>query len=480
MATLIPLDTLRDRIAEAVAANVKAYNVPAVCVRVGIQQSVEPDDSNEAFRSRRVYVKNRLLNFNGPELLRIAGEILKEFSNAALEDVVSEMTVHAERRISEITRRDVLKSLNPLDRLFGDMPVFEGLNIVAEVPLAYEELNDSFNFLPSIAKEINQHYLCNDDYSHEEVLIRCGALTCSQGRFFALIEKLLHPVVRRDEEQNQLAATIDEILKRDGFAVIVVATQSDYPVYGVRMRNSGVPGPMKNLIFASVGDKPEIVFRDAINNDVEIVKNADKVLVYDRPLPATGTLRWIDLRTWWQEKYAVDDPNKAKTQLYRHLLDSVRKTGSPGELAIFHTYYKAFGPRLKEKLPALLPQVYVHYDPYTKRQRGDEKVLERQRMDFLLMLEHGVRVVIEVDGQQHYAVKNEIDGVYIANPSLYAAMAAEDRRLRLAGYELYRFGGGEFRDVDVGVTIPDAAVGAVSQAVVHAFFEKLLKRHKVL
>ena len=47
----------------------------------------------------------------------------------------------------------------------------------------------------------------------------------------------------------------------------------------------GVSGAMKNLIFASTGEKPELIFRDAVNNDVEIVKNADKVLIYDRPLP---------------------------------------------------------------------------------------------------------------------------------------------------------------------------------------------------
>lgn len=48
----VALDTLRDRIAEGITANVKAYNVPAVCVRVGIQEGVEPGDADEPFRSR--------------------------------------------------------------------------------------------------------------------------------------------------------------------------------------------------------------------------------------------------------------------------------------------------------------------------------------------------------------------------------------------------------------------------------------------
>ncbi|WP_218220340.1 hypothetical protein [Nesterenkonia sp. Act20] len=63
--------------------------------------------------------------------------------------------------------------------------------------------------------------------------------------------------------------------------------------------------------------------------------------------------------------------------------------------------------------------------------------LLRQRMDFLLLFSSRHRVVIEVDGKQHYASGDK------ASPALYSEMVAEDRRLRLAGYEVYRFGGAE-------------------------------------
>ncbi len=59
-------------------------------------------------------------------------------------------------------------------------------------------------------------------------------------------------------------------------------------------------------------------------------------------------------------------------------------------------------------------------------------------MDFLLLYSDRRRVVVEVDGRQHYA---DDDGK--ANATLYAQMVAEDRRMRLAGYEVYRFGGKE-------------------------------------
>jgi very-short-patch-repair endonuclease len=59
-------------------------------------------------------------------------------------------------------------------------------------------------------------------------------------------------------------------------------------------------------------------------------------------------------------------------------------------------------------------------------------------MDSLLLTPRRSRIVLEVDGRQHYVAA---DGV--ADPRRYAEMAAEDRALQLAGYEVYRFGAHE-------------------------------------
>jgi very-short-patch-repair endonuclease len=89
----------------------------------------------------------------------------------------------------------------------------------------------------------------------------------------------------------------------------------------------------------------------------------------------------------------------------------------------------------------LIPQVYLHYDPYTAVKRRVPGPLSRQRMDFLLLLPHHIRIVIECDGKQHYADDNGR-----ADPHRYAAMMADDRELRLKGYEVYRFGGADLAD----------------------------------
>ncbi|NKI70269.1 hypothetical protein GN109_12650 [Collimonas pratensis] len=469
----VALDTLRDRIAEGIAANVKAYNVPAVCVRVGIQEGVEPGDADEAFRSRRVYVKNRLVQLEKPALLTIAAAVLKEFDIPNLAEIVSELTVHATHRITEVTRRDALKVLNRLDTLFNDVDLFEGLNIVSSEHLSHDGIDNHLNFLPSLAKDIVQHYVRNPDYSTEELLIRCGTLTCSQTNFFALLEKLLHPVVRRGDEQNELATQLNAVLRPDGFQAVVVGEQSTHPIYAVQRLGTGVAGAVKNLIFASVGPKPELVLRDAVSNDIEITKHADMCLVFDRPLPASG-LAWVNMAEWWQERQGLAELKSARQSLGERLKRSVELSHSPGEYAIFRTYHEVFGPKLGDRLPALIPQVYLHYDPFTQAERvqlGKDSVLARQRMDFLMLLDGRVRIVIEVDGQQHYAEGGR------ASPAHYAKMVEEDRRLRLQGYELYRFGGAEFPDADK--SNDRYVVGPQAKKVVIDFFERLFDRHKV-
>jgi very-short-patch-repair endonuclease len=82
-------------------------------------------------------------------------------------------------------------------------------------------------------------------------------------------------------------------------------------------------------------------------------------------------------------------------------------------------------------------------------------------MDFLMLLPHNVRVVIEVDGKHHYA-----DQSGSAHPGLYAAMLNADRDLPFSGYDVYRFGAEELN-------------GDAGQIVVTEFFERLFRLHKI-
>ena len=223
---------------------------------------------------------------------------------------------------------------------------------------------------------------------------------------------------------------------------------------------AGVAGTPKNIVFASDGPKPDIVLVDAVNNDLRIVRNAEHCLIYDRPINPDAGVSFQALVDWWDESHPTDPGTKPENDLHRRLLQGQNEA----ERALFNGYAAILALH-GFALPALIPQVYLHYDPETAARRAATSgaALERQRMDFLMLLPGRHRVVIELDGRHHYATA---DGT--ASPRLYAEMMVEDRRLRLTGYEVYRFGGYELLDLDKG------------KQLAAAFFTELLKRHGVL
>lgn len=237
----------------------------------------------------------------------------------------------------------------------------------------------------------------------------------------------------------------------------------DYQEIIARLEYSvqGVSSEVKNLIFAANGPKPEIVLGDAIRNEIKIVKNQEYCLVYDRPLLEKGLLL-EELVDWWRDEEELHNLTRQAQRIHLFKRLKISLGENDPEKILLDTYYSYFWKKLKKKLPALIPQVYLHYDPYTSKQLQGVKRLSRQRMDFLLLLPYRKNIVIEIDGQQHYSENGK------ASPELYAEMVAEDRRLRLAGYELYRFGGYEFLD------------DAKAKQTVENFFDDLFKLHSIL
>lgn len=230
--------------------------------------------------------------------------------------------------------------------------------------------------------------------------------------------------------------------------------------FAVRLGHTGTSGRIKNLIFAADGPKPEIILLDSTTNEIQIVENEQYCLVYDRAILQHGLL-WQELVSWWRERQSMSSRETAEIALHARLCKSLA-TSDP-EAMLFNAYFMQFRPILEEKLPALIPQVYLHYDPYTLRQLQGVKRLPRQRMDFLMLLPDDHRIVLEIDGKQHYALDNGQ-----ASPQRYAEMVVEDRRLKLTGYEVYHFGGYEF--------IHERKVPEI----VNSFFGALFKRHSIV
>ena len=109
---------------------------------------------------------------------------------------------------------------------------------------------------------------------------------------------------------------------------------------------------------------------------------------------------------------------------------------------------------------ALIPQVYLHDDPAVVKTLWHRDGLVRQRMDFLVLLPNAQRIVLEVDWSQHFSEDD------VPSLALYAQMVAADSELRLAGYEVYRFGANE-------------QVGAGALVKIERFFDGVWALHRL-
>ena len=287
----------------------------------------------------------------------------------------------------------------------------------------------------SLRKRIDRHVLRNPDWSAEQLLDELGAIdTASDGRFTRFLEGLASADVVPDEDmQRRIVAAVNPHLRTAGCELRETGEDGGYPVFTV-VSTRAARGRPKNLIFASQA-KPDIRIIDAINNDIEIVSNVEDVLVYDRPTH-DGVL-WRDLQAWWKDLRQVSGDDEAKSTLYKHLRGSLPDS-SPPQRNLFDIYHHIYRDALPG-LPALLPEVWLHWDPRTARERGPEALLSF-RMDFLLLLPHGYRIVLEVDGATHYSTDGRPDA------AAYADGVRGDRELKLARYEVFRFGATELQN----------------------------------
>lgn len=446
----------------------RRVDLPGLCNKIDLPYA--PDDPQI---SKRKYILNRVEHLRAdPVKTRQTAEKfvecypLREGCNEAFE--IEEMLWKDSDypNISKRLRREIAESLegekvfvdpdgfrNAMDRLWVLQSQMEKLDeTIGEVLLGW---NSSSN---SLKRQIEKHVINNSGmWSKKYLFKRLGALDCSNKRFGKFIESLAASDVRPDESsQRSFAEIVNSVLSPQGLELAETGEVDGYPTFTLQTIGTGAVGKPKNLIFASPV-KPDLRFRDAVNNDIEIVTHADKVLVYDRPISDEG-LRWRDLQIWWKEQNQCESDNEAKVTLYRRLLESLPQESPPQKL-LFETFFRHFGQAVPN-IPALLPEVWLHYDPKSIEQRGRSALL-RQRMDFLLLISPSARIVIEVDGLHHYS-----DEAGRADRKTYAKMVSADRDLRLCGYDVYRFGGSELQKEE-GVRL------------VRKFFDDLFKKHKI-
>ncbi|WP_436776486.1 hypothetical protein [Yinghuangia sp. YIM S09857] len=271
------------------------------------------------------------------------------------------------------------------------------------------------------------------DWTAEELFEQLGMFEAQAPRFGRFLEDMVAPSTLPDADaQARVVEALNVPLVLAGLRLEQAGECDGYPSFQLIRSGPGTAARRpKTLIFAT-HDKPDIRFRDVVDHDIEVLQGRDKVLVYDRPI-GPGGLNWRDLQQWWQDETGIGDPNRAKTDLYSRLLESMPSDEVSPQRHMFRLYHRIHGPRVWT-LPALLPEVWAHWDHKTKWQRGAQALLE-QRMDFLLLLPHGHRVRLEVDGRHHYETSQN-----------YERTVRADREMTLRGYAVYRFSSTELSD----------------------------------
>ncbi|MBB5913922.1 very-short-patch-repair endonuclease [Nocardia transvalensis] len=361
-------------------------------------------------------------------------------------------------RIVERSRRELAAVLDIEDVVGTDADRFVGMLERwwdLDRPYVKREI-----FGDTVRTRVIRHVIRNPgDWSVVDLFSVVGAFDAVDRRFAGFLENLVAPRVVLDEpKQRRLVAAINEQLQGDRLELRESGSEGGYPVFRLMPAGTPVAAP-KTLVFAS-RRKPDMRVSSVIDNDIEILDNGADALVFDRPIDASG-LSWRALQQWWRDRHHGLDDDTAKQQLYARLKRYLPQSSPPQQL-LFGLYHEIHGPRVPE-LPALLPEVWLHWDPKTVRERGAAALLG-QRMDFLLLLPGPHRVVLEVDGRTHYT-----DDHGRPSPQVYARNTRLDRQLRMRGYEVFRFGAAEL-DPDH----PEAA-----KAMLTEFFTALFDRHVV-
>jgi very-short-patch-repair endonuclease len=426
--------TLRQLVGSVVIPEVAGYThrqMAEVCVSLGL-----PEPPDEGTKNERA--KSSFAALPDADLPMLAERILAQaLANASTRNAIQDV-LWADRSLEmpKRTRREIARDLDLADLAlnFDRFMTLLGRTWVLD--------DEMFGWLgsstASLRDRIERHVFRNPgDWTTEELFEQLGAFEAPDARFTRFLEGLVSADTVLDEAaQRHIVDTVNPHLRAAGAELRETGVDGGYPVFGVVSLRAGRSRRPKNLIFATLA-KPDIRFVSAIDNDIEIVENADKALVYDRPIGKDG-IRWRDLQAWWMDREQLADEDEAKKSLYERLRRSLPED-SPPQQNLYRLYHEIHGMAVPD-LPALLPEVWLHWDPVAAKVRG-AKALLRFRMDFLLLLPHGERVVIEVDGAHHFTGPDgRPDG------TKYADNMRGDRDLKLNGYEVFRFGATELLD----------------------------------
>lgn len=218
------IEHLRQSLASAIAEE-KSYNVPAFCVRLGLQ----PGEADEAHRSKFRYAQQRLIGEPTDVVVNAARKFLLERDHFELSEAVAKIDELGAAQVTSLTRRRLLT-------LFDDSPLateLEHLDFLRQVwPLAEMSAGRDYGSV-SMEDFLFQHTVRNDDMTNREILEALGMLKCSKARLFTFLEAVTGPEAQNHDRQGDLVSKINELLIHDGYRLAETGKMSGSPIFKV-------------------------------------------------------------------------------------------------------------------------------------------------------------------------------------------------------------------------------------------------------
>lgn len=280
--------------------------------------------------SKRERVKLSFALVPDSDLLRLAGRFLQMQSVDASTRNQLQDALWAEASPPEIpmrTRREMARAIDPtalVRHAARFIAVLDRFWVLDDDPLA------AWSFSPStrsLRARIERHVILNSDWSGEDLFEALGAFEAGDARFARFVEAAVAADVLLDETaQRHLAGTMNKHLRAATIELRETGSDGGYPRFTLVPTQLAHTRRPKNVIFASP-TKPDIRFRSAVDNDIELVSG--DALVYDRTVTDDG-ICWRDLQSWWQETQQITDDTEAKNTLYARLRSSL-PNNSPGQ-----------------------------------------------------------------------------------------------------------------------------------------------------
>lgn len=215
------IEDLRDALVEAISS-FKAYDVPSVCEAIGLPGG----DQEEAFRSKKIFVRKRLSFFNHEKLIEVGSAFSSSFTNYYVEEALNKINELGAPQITKITRKKLAKLVDQYGLSSSDHPVD-----VLKVIWPLEQMKSPFVQYDNLGAFFFQHAVRNDDLTPAQMLEQLDFFNVSTHRIGVLLEAIVSGELRASEDQNSVSSAINDVIELDGYRLISTGKVSGSQVF---------------------------------------------------------------------------------------------------------------------------------------------------------------------------------------------------------------------------------------------------------